>query len=295
MKKNKLKFPIIIVIAGLIVFIVCTNDPKEITVEQATEIAAPYFQEKYGKSIVVKSVKFEAVSMNNRNHIYRNIITISDGETKYTLFLDKNNKPLFDNVSALETIRSIDISSLNERIKPLGLELHEYYNLEAIPSYGLGYSVWFSVVSVGRPDKEAKDGIYFLLETLKDMGIEVFAINISPPAFLLGSLRIDSESFNTSIDLAEFTEKYYNLIDRLCWDEQKFDEKILELTQLGYRNARFSVSGWFNGSTIEIVLLYASDTNISEEYAYALLESMDDSYFKIGEKKTIYTLQRVNN
>ena len=302
MRKIKFVILLIIIISIFIVLATCaTNNPKELYPEQAVEIARPYFQELYGKNIIVENVRYEVVGMIGRYHLYRNIITVSEGEAEYKLILDKRNVPVSDNISAIETIKNIEISSLEEKLKPLGLKLHEHYDLEVAASpRNLQYSVCLSVVAEDCPSREQKDRIYSLLGVLKDNGVDYFIINIDTPDFLFPKmkfgygvygLRLAGVGFSTDMDMASFKERYNNYVNQIYWDKQKFDEKIFELTQLGYENATFFISRWTDGDTIEIVLYCESGKNISDEAAIALLEEMDDSYFRIGDNKIKYTLQ----
>ena len=286
-----------ILVSAILFLAACHRNPEKITVDQATERVQAYFKSSHDLDVTVKSVSYDQVG----EHDYLNVVTVSDGETEYKLILDKNNEPISDNVSALETIKNIDISSFDDRIRQLGLKRHEYYALEAVASFrDLRYSVCFSVGSEDCPSKDSKDGIYSLLGELKNEGIDEFIINIDSPSFLLPKiefgygvygLRLTGIGFKTDIDSASFEEQYYHFVDQIYWDKQKFDEKILELTQLGYENACFFISRWDDGNTLEIVLYCESDNSLSDEPAIALLGEMDDSYFRVGDNEIKYTLQ----
>jgi len=280
---------LIAVVAAIFILAACQNSPAKLTAEQVTDLAQVYFKDLYGASVTVEKAEYEQVGSSE----YRNFVTVSNGDTEYTLILDENNKPLSDNVSEIEIIKAIDISKYKEKIEPLGLKLYAHKELEPILS-GLQYQVWFSVVSEDRPDKDKAGKIYSLLSELKNDGIDRFVLNINSPGFLLFNeydLWLAGAVFDTDIDIARFEEQYYGFVDGIYWNEQKFNDKILELAQMGYKNAFFYISGWVDGKTIEIVLYCESDTSLSDEPAIAELEKMDDSYFKIGENEVKYTLQ----
>ena len=284
---------VVIAVAGIAAY---RRNPDELTFEQAAEIAHTYFSRVHRMFIGVKGVSYERVAQRD----YRNFITVFHGHTEYTLILDKRNKPASDNVLAVDTMNSIDISSFDGRLRELGLERHEHYDLETILSTDFQYEVVFSVVCEGRPNKDAKDGIYSFLNELKKEGVDRFIININTPSFLrpklryghgTHGLRLIELGVDTDIDAEAFEEKYYTFTDQLYWNKQKFDDMIKELTNIGYENAYFFVSRGVTGNTLEIVLYCESEGSLSDESALALLEKVDETYFKVGDAKIKYTLQ----
>ena len=147
---------ILVVSVFLLLLSACAKKPKQLSVEQAVEIARPYFQESHGKSVTIERVGYERISQHER----RNVITVTDGQTEYSLILDENNRPLSDDVSSLEIIKSIDLPSLGERIKPLGLKLDEYYDLSAVSSdQEMRYIVNLADDSADRPMKDRNNAI----------------------------------------------------------------------------------------------------------------------------------------
>jgi hypothetical protein len=280
-----------------ILFTTCeTNNPRVITVERATRIAQPYFYELYGKSIIVKNVSHDVVGMIGRNHLYRNFITVSDGETEYTLVLDKYNKPLSDSFTATEAINSIDLLLFGARIKPLGFKLREHYELRTVFSlYNSRYSVNLTIVTEGLPNRDSRDSLYLLIEELNDKGFDKLIIEIDAPSFLIlvhgaHGKRIITTSYGTDIDIDSFTDQYYSLVDSVYWDKQKFDEKIIELADIGYQKVFFYLEQSHETNTIEIVLNCESDISLSGDQAAVLLEGMDDSYFRMADSEIKYTL-----
>ena len=286
-----------IVIAISLIFAACTRNPKEITIDKAVLIAQPYFQELYGKTVVVEQTKYERIDLKD----YRNIITVSDKETEYKLFLSKNNTPLFDNITAVDTIKKIDIPSFEKVLTPLGLKLHEHYDINWYSSYeDKRCVVSLSVLSIDLPNKDLKDGIYSLLGLLRNEGIDSFNININSPDFLLPKIeyghhghgvRVIDVIFSTDLDKDNFEKKYNEFVNEGFWDEQKFTDKISELTQLGYKNAYFYISRWYDGNTLEIVLYCTSDASLSDEQAAALIKDMDDSYIRKDERDMMFVLE----
>ena len=295
-KKRKASATMITVIAVALLFAACHRNPKIVTVEQVSERILAYFKDTHDLDVTVINVSYDRVGQRD----YLNIVAVSDGETEYRLILDRNNKPMLDDVSAARAIKDVDASSYEDRLKSLGLLLRESYTLGIVASYGVEFRYYssFSVKTEGRPSIEAKDGVYSLLEAMKNEGIELFVINVTTPSFLLPKHRtngiiIDAIGFDTDIDITSFEELYNSFVERVYWDKQKFDEKIIKLTQLGYRNAYFFIPGWYQGNTLEIVLYCESDDDLSDEPAIALLEEMDDSYIKIADTKIQYTLQLI--
>jgi hypothetical protein len=307
MKKNNktlmiiIIFIIIILNVAILVIIESNRNPEELTISQATERVQGYFRRLYNLDVSIIDISYDQVG----EHDYLNVVTVSDGETEYKLILNKNNKPISDNVSALKTIKNIDISSFDNKIRRLGLKRHEYYDLEVFTSlHDLCYRVYFSVVSVDLPKNESKDGIYSLLGELRNEGIDNFVIYIDTPSFLLPKndfgygvygLRLTGISFETDIDSASFEKKFYSFVDQIYWDKQKFDEKILQLTQMGYQNVCFFISKWDDGNTLEIVLYCESNNSLSDEPAIVLLKEMDESYFRVVDNEIKYTLQHIYN
>ena len=270
----------------------CEKNPAEMTIEQANDLTKVYFNEQYNLDVIVESVEYKQVGERR----YRNFVTATNGDTEYNLILDKNNKPLSDDVSAVDRMNSIDLSIFKERLDTLGLRLHNYYDLESVFT-GMQYEVWLSVVSEGLQNKDAIDRIYSLLNELKREGIDKFIINIDTPDFLMGNnehgLRLTSIGFETDISKANLEEQYNNFIEGIYWNKQKFDDTIMELNRLGYKDAAFYISGWHDGRTLEIVLYCESYKDLSDEQAAALLKKIDDSYFKIADNKIKYTLRHV--
>ena len=292
----------IMIISIPLIFIACVNNPEEITIDQAVFIVRPYFQELYEKRVVVEKISYEKIS----EHEYRNIITVSDeDENEYTLYLDYKNKPLFDDVSTVDLIKSIDITSFVEIMNSLGMETPDDsfsdYGLRASFSYEKKRSfVSLSANLIDRLNKNIADDVYSFLLTLNNKGIDELSIIISAPDFLrpkieLGhgtlKLNIYGVTLSTNIEREIFEEKYYEFVDGVYWDEQKFSSKIFELTQLGYENVYFFISRWNDGNTLEIVLYCESDTGLSDEQSAVLLKDIDDSYIKIDKADTIFVLQ----
>ena len=285
-----------VITAVMYIAIFCRN-PAEISFEQASEIAHKHFNSVHNMFIMVKDVSYKKVAQRD----YLNFITVFHGKTEYTLILDKRNKPASDNVVAINTIQSIDLSSFDGKLRELGLERHDYYDLEALLSLtDFQYKTAFSVVHIDRPNRDSKDDIYNFLEELKKEGIDTFIVNINSPSFLrpkfeyghgMHGLRLIEFGVDTDIGLEAFSEKYYNFVDRVHWNKQKFDEQIEEMTSMGYENAYFYISRWATGNILEIVLYCESDGSLSDEPALSLLEKIDESYFDIGEINTEYTLQ----
>jgi len=297
MKINR-KVVVMIITSAFILFLATRHrNPSKMTVDQVTERARNYFIDFHDMDVTVKSVSYEQVG----EHDYLNVVKVSDGVTEYKLILNKNNKPVSDNVSAITTINSIDISAFEEELRPLGLKLHEHYDLEAAASTkDLKYRVFFSVVTEDLPMKSAITGIYSLLGMLKDEGIHALIINIDSPNFLLpktefgygvGGLRLAGIGFETNIDLAKLEDQYCYLVDKVYWNEQKFNDKVQIIAKLGYENVSFFVSRWEGGNTIEIVLHCESDASLSGEQAENELADMDDSYIRIFDIIFKYTVQ----
>jgi hypothetical protein len=295
-----LKIRIILILSIALAFssvlFACNKNPEILTVEQVTELVQTYFKELYNLNVMVENVSYERVGL----HDYLNKVRVSNGETEYNLFLDRNNKPLADDYRVVETVNNTDISMFDDMVNSLGFENP---HLESVIG-GYEYSSWFFVSPSERPNKDSKDGIYSLLGALNSEGVDVLAIYISSPNFLLPKMefghgvhgvQLAVENFETNVTKAKFEEQYNEFVDSVLWDEHKFEEKVSQLTQRGYKNAYFFISGYYTGNTIEIVLYCESDGSLTDEQANALLEDMDDSYFKIRNKKTKYTLQHDAN
>ena len=299
MKKKKIT-PVVILIIAASFLTACCKMPAELSVEQIDESVQTYFENTHDLTVAVIDVSYEQISEYN----FLNIVKVSDGEVEYELILDRNNEPISDNVLALATIKNMDTTSWNNKLRDLGLNLHEYYDFETIVSFeDLQYRILLSVVAVERIDREVKDGIYSLLGILRDEGVDSLIINIDSPKFLvpkenagygIHSLRLASIKFDTNIEVISFEEQFSSFIDRVYWSKQGFEEKVFALTQAGYENVYFFISQWHDGNTIEIVLHCESSDSLSEATAIILLEDMDDDYFKIEGSETKYTLQYVH-
>ena len=301
MKKVSKTVLVAVLIVTIVLFNACRNNPVEITVSQANELAHDYFKELYDLDITVIGVSYEQVG----EHDYLNMIRVSDGETEYKLILDKNNKPASDNVSALNTIKNIDLYSYDEILAQLELRLHKYYDLEAVAAVSdLQYRVYLSVNTVDRPIIESIVGINSFLEILKKDGVDELIIYVHSPRFLLPkvefghgtiSLNLTGIRLKTDMSFETLSGQYQAFVNQVYWNEQKFEEKVSELTGAGYKNAYFFISKWADGNTLEIILYCESDANLSAEAAINLLDGIDESYFRIGDNEIKYTVQHVVN
>ena len=300
MRKNIGTIFLLFEVVMLVVLSGCHVCPTQLTDNQAAKIAQPYFQKAHMMNVVIEKVEYRRVSQ----EAHLNFITVSDGEAKYELVLDERNRPLADNVSSLVIISNTKLSLLSEKIKPSELGLKGLSNLDSVFSYQdrrYNTQVFASVADVPAA-RDSKDGIYALLGMLKNSGINKFVIEVGSPDFLLPKMefghgthgiQLSANFFDTNLSLKDFEQQYYGFIGRVHWDKQKFENKILELSEIGYKNAYFFVSGYVNGSTIEIVLYCESAASLDDGQASTLLKEMDDSCFKIEGKETKYTLQHV--
>ena len=290
-------YSVILLICLVITFTACTKHPDEITIDQAEAIAYPYFYDLYGKKVVVEEIELKFLGMNDD----RNIIHVSDGETNYSLCLDVNNKPLFDNVSVVDIAKAVDAASLGEKLKPLGLELHDYYDIEW--RYSLKHErcfVSFSAVLRTLPNNDLRDDIYAFLGSLRNQGIDDFWINLNSPVSVFPipedgykhGLNIYGVRFSTSISEDVFDKEYSDFVNGIYWNEQKFKDIITELTLLGYKNAYFYITRW-DGNSIEVVLYCESDDSLSDEQIATLLDDIDDSYIRIDGASFKFVIEHI--
>ena len=297
-EKWKAFIPLLICMVAISTFLIIPTsmNPEAMSVKQVTGFTKSYFQRKYGMDVIIKDVNYIQIS----EHEYRNSVTVSSGGTEYNLSLNKHNKPEFDDVHAVEVMGKIDKSLIEDKLKSLGLEITKY------SGYNLGYSyedkqyiIGLSVSSIDRPSKNAKDDMYSLLELLKEEGVDKFSISVPTPDFLTPQMEfgygaygsvLGGENFETDMDMRSFEEKYYGFVDSIYWDEQKFDDKIIELEQLGYKNVHFFIPMEYNSNTIRVLLYCEADSSLSYEQANDALISMDESYFEIQGYETVFVL-----
>ena len=300
--------PIILWSLAIVLVLVLPKDTgvEKITVAQATSIGEPYFQKNYGKDITIEEVNYKEI----RRYVWRNSITVSDGEEEYVLYLDQNNQPAFDNVQAVEVCKNADISSIQERAEAAGLEISKnvenndngFYMNDSYKDKNC--SVCFCTTSVDRPNPNEENEVYALLNLLKKEGIQQLSIDVPSPDFLLPKkefghgiygVGIEKETFTTDMDYNTFQAQYSAFADSIYWDEQKFTDKITELEEIGYENPYFFISKWRDENTLEVVLYCESDNNLSDTQAAALLTDIDDSYIKIGDTNIVYVLDHQVN
>ena len=220
MSKSAKRLLLFITTAIFLVLIACHSNPKKITVEQVTELVQTYFIESYNLDVRVESVSYERVSQYN----YLNNVKVSDGKLEYRLFLDRNNKPASDDVLAAQRISRINASSYDEILESLGLaRLEKIFGLDS-PEYngigftlsGIEYGVALSVNMTDR-DKRTRDGIYSLLDILREDGIDCLTISFSKP-------KPNNFSFYTDLDREKFNKEYDSFIERTQYSEiSKFD------------------------------------------------------------------------
>ena len=68
--------------------------------------------------------------------------------------------------------------------------------------------------------------------------------------------------------------------------------KLRELSDAGFSDPRFYVSGWANGTTLEIALSYETEearSNTTDQLT-AILADMDSSYFFLKGKNIEYVV-----
>ena len=298
--------PVMVIILVFTTFIISytgTHNAKEITIEQAGEIAQPYFLRLYGKDVTIIKVEHNIVGIINQNHLYLNFISVFDGNAEYELVLDENNEPLSDNVSAIEKMNNISIASLEKRITHLGLQLHKYYNLSTAFTYqDRRYTVNLAVIPTDIPEKDKEEDVFTLLTILKNEGIDNFIIVVNSPSFfpstigmkqVLYGTQLTAEYFVTDIDKGLFSQKYNDLTNRIYWDREKIVQKLDMLIGAGYDYAYFCVTPNYENNLLEIELYCESDNSITDEYALVLLGEMDESYFRVKDKEIKYTLRHI--
>ncbi len=294
--------PVIFWSLAIILVLILPKDTgvEKITVAQATSIGEPYFQKNYGKDITIEEVNYKEI----RRYVWRNSMTVSDGEEEYVLYLDQNNQPAFDNVQAVEACKNADILSIQEKTEMAGLEISK--NAENNDSgFYIKYSykdkncsVCFCTTSEDRPNQHKENEVYALLSFLRREGVAELSIDVQSPDFLLpdhgvSGVGIAKETFTTDMDFAAFQVQYTAFADSIYWNEQKFTDTITELEKIGYKNPSFFISQWRNATTLEIVLSCESDSSLSDTQAAALLADMDDSYIHIKSKKIVYTIEHL--
>ena len=297
-KDKKILLFLIPVLAVVLILSSCNYNPAKITMEKASIIAQTHFQELYKKNIAVEKVEYKRVSQNR----YLNLITVFNEETKYELILDENNKPLADNYSNIEAINNINLASLYEEIEPLGLIFNQNYDIYTVfNNLDRKYIVSLSVVSIDIPNKDFEDRIFSLLNTLRVQGIDELSIVVNTPEFLLPKkelelgiygLQLYAEFFKTDLDLKSYEKQYGNFTNNIFWDKKKFYDEMFKLAQLGYENVYFYIAQ-VTAATVEISLYCESVISLDDKQAAALLNEMDDSYFRIGKKETKYALLHV--
>lgn len=268
---------------------------EKLTYSQAAAIGKTYFLEQYGKTVSVDEVKYEEIYQYER----RNIITACDGETEYVLYLDKKNRPAFDNVSAVDIRNHMDIASIKEAAYEAGLELSKHSNSMVIPSYEEKKClVRLCTASIDRPIRKKADACYSFLSLLKDQGIAELSIEVNVPDFLLSKdgvtgVVIDQELFDASMDREQFAQKYCIFSDSIFWDKQRFENKMVELNQMGYINPYFFISQWRDSDTLEIILYYESTTDRNQNDD--VFADMDERYIRLDNVDIVYMLQHSNS
>ena len=281
----------------LLILTSCGSNPPQVSVDEVATQVQDYFIHSYGLDVVVTNVAYVQVGAND----YVNEVTVSNEESEYKLVFDKNNKPYSDNVSELRTINSIDVSLLENEIIAQGLRLPDVSDKYLVTSkQNLQYKIWFPVFAEGRLNNGSEEGMYSLLGILKNVGIDLFSIDINSPVFLLPKpefgqgtrgLNIAGVVLETDMGRNGFNAKYNELVNKVYWDEQKFNDKITELTDAGYQNVNFFIARWADGNTLEIILYCESDISLTEELAVAITDEMDDSYFRITDVEVKYTVR----
>ena len=292
--------PIRIVSIGVIIvflscFAACHRNPADINLDQATEIAQNYFSETYNMDVSVLEVAKKRVDEDKN----LNFITLSFGESEYTLILDERNKPLSDNVYAMKRMGSVNMALLDEELVPLGLQrqISESNNGLRISHQNVRYqfSLNLEVTTEECPNREMAEGILSLLRLLNREGIDKLAIQVTSPDFLLlhhYGVQLDGKSFFTDISASDFEEQYGDFADRNYWDRKKFEKITVELSQLGYENVCFYIND-MTISSIEIALYCESYNTPSDDQVASILRKLDDVHFKTGAKEVNYTLQHV--
>ncbi len=296
-EKWKAFFPFMLwMIAIVFVLFFAKNEKIEkITCYEATDIGKSYFLEQYGKNVTVEEINDERIQYTRRN-----VITVCDGETEYMLYLDEKNRPSFDNVLAVDIQTNIDIESVKEMAKILGLEFFADYNVTIVNSYDKqSCFVRLCVTTKDRLHKEKSDAYYSFLVFLRDKGITELLIDVNSPDFLLSKKEFDhrvnigigKEVFDTNMGTKEFRSRFNIFSDSIFWDKQKFESKLSELNRMGYENPCFFVSQWRDYNTLEIVLCCEGGPDNSVKQDDALFADMDESYINIQNVDIVYVLK----
>lgn len=268
----------------------CKGEPVALTLKHANNIARVYFQDEYSIQINATDI----TSIQTGENKYLNLIHVEHGDSKYELVLDKDNSPLTANVDAIKTLSEFDEAVIAEDMRVLGASLN-LDALQAVFSYqNSQYQASLHLNFEGKPATEDSDVAYHLFEMAKSEGLDQLIFSLSTPPFLLCNgeygIQLASETFSSDMDKDKFSSKYLDFAQSICWDENKFNSKILELEKMGYYNVRFSILD-MTPDTIRIELSLKSDIEITDEQAESICEELDDTFFKIGKKTTQFVFR----
>ena len=265
----------------LVLFAGCSFDSISLTVDRAAEIAIPYFKESYGITVSVENVK--PIQVGDTNYLYGVNVSDTDGRF-YKLCLDKEGNPLADNYLCSRQLDEVDVDAVLTQ----PCEIYEQF---AYKDKGYLYLVTCSAYLKDLPSKESPSVVYRELKRLEASGVQELVLYVRAPYFLTSEagygLQLSAKAFSTVLNWETFLKQYNEWAETVFWNEQKFNNILLELKEIGIPNAYFSMK-----NVTDIVLYYKSETALSPEYTLGLIEQIDESFIRIdGTEFNFYVEQ----
>lgn len=266
---------------------------KEVEKEDVDNTVREWFLQKHSMEVTVESTSPLQVG----EKTWLTEVTVSAQNNRFELVLDESYQPIADNVYGLQTIQTVERQDIFEQMRSikylskLGIEFCcPFYDNEH------RYRTQCAIHVNEIPEEGEKDFWWSILQELNRQGIDDLIILIETPEFLrlYGGHQLEGEYFPTVMNIEDFNLHYSDLINRVYWDEAKFNAKLKELSDAGFGNPRFYISGFENGLTLNITLLYEAgdESKAAEDLLETMLKDMDSSYFYLSGLKIRYVIKR---
>ena len=260
-----------------------------LSVDAAQEIAAPYFAAQHGVSVQVESTSLYQTG----EHSGLQEVRVSDGTQSYTLMLDQRNRPVCDNFDAVvqcQVLAETYAESISEVFA--GAEVEDISFLPLLSSSNSRFIITLQESQRSLPQPELAAPLWELLQSLHTDGVDSLVLSINSPDFLrpaVYGIQLRAEWFDSSLDAASFAALYDAYVQSIWWDEAAFDAALAELAQYGCQNARFCLTGFKDGKTLQIALTGDAGPGYQADAVDAFLAGMGAQYLRC--EGTIFEFQ----
>lgn len=249
-------------LAALIVALLpsCHAEQPPLTEQELEDITAEWFLQKHGANAVVTG--HSPLQVGEKTWFTRVNVTVQ--EDAFELVLNDSNTPVADNVDSLLISQKLIEQEQNgelESIKPCSDMDIRFFPSFTYVDRSYRYTAVCEVSMNTIPENSSNVAWRQFIQALNGTGLDNLWLSIVTPEFLRnhGRIQLTGKTFDAKDTQEDFNCRFSEFINSVHWDEQKFSVKLRELSDAGFSDPRFYVSGWASGTTLEIALSYETE------------------------------------